>query len=338
MDEPGAIWIPNSNAFPGRDGQTPRWIILHGTAGGTSAQAIASYFRGTEGSNNPVSATYVIGQDGQFCQCNSERDGAWANGVIKGISGVATPDSGDDIRDAWWTPDVNPNDVTISIEHCKPDLENQTPLTDAQKQTSFTLIKHICQRWNIPMRKADANGGITGHYSIDPVDKSHCPGPYPWDELFAFLQEGLMITLATPGVSTYFTGDAQHWHCPATGKDVANGMLTFYQSFGGSGLCGLTHLGLPLSNELGLGNGRTIQFFERGVLVFDPGHTNDTPPGAIGPVYVAHIDKGPGMDPRIAQLQAQLQAAQQQLAQSQNNQQAQHYQQILQQIHGLSTI
>ncbi|MGZ3681993.1 MAG: hypothetical protein ACXVDI_25830, partial [Ktedonobacterales bacterium] len=56
-----------------------------------------------------------------------------------------------------------------------------------QKQASFRLIADICRRQSIPPQRADARGGITGHASIDPVNRSHCPGPYPWDELFAFL-------------------------------------------------------------------------------------------------------------------------------------------------------
>jgi hypothetical protein len=62
-------------------------------------------------------------------------------------------------------------------------------LTDAQKASSFQLIKHICERHGIPKRKADATGGITGHASIDPVNRSRCPGPYPWDDLFVYLSQ-----------------------------------------------------------------------------------------------------------------------------------------------------
>jgi len=51
-DEPGVTWIPNSNAFPGRGGHQPRFIILHGTANGTSAEAIANYFKSTESGDN----------------------------------------------------------------------------------------------------------------------------------------------------------------------------------------------------------------------------------------------------------------------------------------------
>jgi len=172
------IQMRNSNAFLGRDGLKPRWVILHGTAGGTSAQAIASYFQSTQGSDNPVSAHYVIGQDGQIVQCNDEGDGAWANGVV--TTG----------HDPWWNVDgnPNPNNVTISIEHVKPDDANATDLTPAQKAASFALIADICQRNGIPMRWADSSGGITGHYSMDPVNRARCPGTYPWSDLYNYLK------------------------------------------------------------------------------------------------------------------------------------------------------
>jgi N-acetyl-anhydromuramyl-L-alanine amidase AmpD len=175
MDESGAIWIPNGNAFAGRNGHTPRYVIIHGTAGGTSAVAIANYFKSTEGSDDPKSTHYVIGTDGTICQCNAEADGAWGNGVLSAG------------RDPWWSADLNPNLITISIEHCKPSQDNSDPLTEAQKAASFQLIKHICERHGIPKRKADAFGGIAAHASIDPVNRRHCPGDYPWDELFAYL-------------------------------------------------------------------------------------------------------------------------------------------------------
>lgn len=171
------IQMSNNNAFPGRYGLKPRWVILHGTAGGTSAQAIAQYFQSTQGSNNPVSAHYVIGQDGQIVQCNAESDGAWANGVV--TAG----------HDPWWSDNENPNpnNVTISIEHCKPDDANATALTAAQQASSFWLIKDICQRNNIPMRPPDVSGGLTGHYSIDPINRSRCPGNYDWKALWQYL-------------------------------------------------------------------------------------------------------------------------------------------------------
>jgi N-acetyl-anhydromuramyl-L-alanine amidase AmpD len=189
-DEPNALWIPSPNHWSGRQGNTPQYVILHGTAGGSSAEAIANWFAKP---SSQVAAHYVIGQDGQVVQCVEENDAAWANGVVTGTPGIATSDSGNDIRDSWWTPDLNPNLVTVSIEHVKSHPDNSDQLTDAQKQASFTLVKHICDRHSIPRQKADANGGITGHYSIDAVNRTHCPSAYPWDELFTFLEEQVGI-------------------------------------------------------------------------------------------------------------------------------------------------
>ena len=171
MHEPAALWLPSKNYFPVRFGHTPTWIIIHGTAGFSSAEEVGRYFQQAD-----VATHYIIGRDGALVCCVDEDDGAWGNG------GVTVG------HDYWWSRTLNPNLVTISIEHVKPSRDNSDELTDIQKQASFTLIKQICNRYTIPKRWADANGGITGHYSMDPVHRSFCPGPYPWDDLFAFLK------------------------------------------------------------------------------------------------------------------------------------------------------
>ena len=181
--------MPSPN-YSSRDGAIPRWLIIHGTAGGASAQAIGAYFAT---STSQVSSHYVVGLDGTIVRCVPENLAAWANGPISGPAGT----SGDGIHhDAWWDSSPkwgglpNPNPVTISIEHVKPDTANATALTAAQQAASFMLIKDICTRQKIPMRAANAQGGITGHYSMDPVNRSRCPGTYPWSALWTFLQQG----------------------------------------------------------------------------------------------------------------------------------------------------
>ncbi len=177
IDENGAIWMPNNNHFPSRNGYEPRYIIVHGTAGFTSALSVATFFKSTENTDNPVSTHYIVGLNGELVQCNYEADGAWANGgVTEG-------------HDTWWSKSLNPNLLTISIEHVKLSRDNTDELTDAQKDASFLLIQHICDRYHIPRRWADEQGGITGHYSMDPVHRSFCPGPYPWEALFAYLND-----------------------------------------------------------------------------------------------------------------------------------------------------
>jgi N-acetyl-anhydromuramyl-L-alanine amidase AmpD len=185
--------IPNNNFFYNRSGYIPRYVVVHGTAGGTSAEAIARYFQTVF-----ISSHYVIGTDGEVVQCVLESDGAWANG------GITTG------HDPWWTPEINPNNLTIAIEHCKPAQDNSSVLTDAQKQSSFQLIKDICDRWNIPKQWADESGGITGHFSIDPVNRSHCPGPFPFDELFTFLNGETMIPAGWHDDGTTLTAPNGH--------------------------------------------------------------------------------------------------------------------------------
>lgn len=180
-----ALWIPNNNCFVGRQGLRPRWIINHGTAGGNSAVATANYFASTQNTANPVSAHYIIDQAGTVVQCNNEEDGAWANGFLSAG------------HDTWWSASINPNNVTISIEHVKSSTDNSDALTPEQQAASFKLQNAICDRWGIPKRLADGNGGITGHYSIDPVNRQNCPGSYPWTQLWSFLENGMNIVTQT---------------------------------------------------------------------------------------------------------------------------------------------
>jgi N-acetyl-anhydromuramyl-L-alanine amidase AmpD len=284
-NETGVIWIPNNNFFANRDGLKPSYVIVHGTAGGISAQNIANYFASTQGTSNPVSSHYVIGQDGTIVQCVSEENGAWCNGAYS--AGHA----------AFWNTSINPNNITISIEHCKPSPDNSDQLTPAQQAASFRLINSICNRWQIPRHAADASGGITGHFSLDPVNRSNCPGPYPWDALWSYLQQeaSVVIDLQNSIVQNYFVpAPGNRWLCQRTGKRIGGAILDFYQHFGGDAYCGLTYLGLPLTDEIAFPGhaGVVYQRYERGVLAYDPQHQVDDPPGA-GPVYCLHLDAIP---------------------------------------------
>ena len=167
-----ATWIPTTHFWSGRRGYTPRWIILHGSGGGSSAETVARDFQGDD---PPTSAHYVVGLSGEIVQSVAESDSAWANGILSAG------------HDAWWSPSLNPNFQTLSIELVKTDAGNRNQLTQAQKQATFALIAHLCQKWNIPAQLASAAGGVTGHQSIDPVSRANCPGVFPWDELWAYL-------------------------------------------------------------------------------------------------------------------------------------------------------
>ena len=280
------LQILTKNHYSGRFGYTPRWLILHGTAGGESAQAIAQYFISTEGTSNPVSSNYIVGQDGTVVMSVQEVDAAWGNGVLS------------DGHDPWWTLAVNPNLLTISIEHVKPDTANATALTSAQQAASFALIKDICTRNKIPMRPADATGGITGHYSIDPVSRARCPGAYPWDALWAFLGGTMNYTqLTINDVSGYIIdlGNGRWGRKDNPAITMFGDHLSYWRWNGG-----MFRYGLPLSNEIAVDAtkypGVTAQIYERGVNFYDPKYLVDHPPiDAAQPVknvYPAHIDSG----------------------------------------------
>lgn len=295
-DESGAVWIPTPNMWANRYGHTPTYIILHGTASPNAfyAQDVAHYFQRVSADS---SSHYVVGRDGVVVQCVAERDAAWGNGIIEPSATKAA--------DPWWSKDLNPNLITISIEHVQPDSENATGLTDVQSQASFQLITHICKRWNIPLRPADAKGGITGHYSIDPLNRLHCPGNYPWNDLWKYLKEKGMIDLSNPMISRYFVLWQGNWKCKQKTSDgvttpdnhiIRGDILTFYQSIGETGVNGLTLLGLPVEDDHEVldSSGKAIsgvleQRFERGVVRLDPNHVIDNPPGS-GTCYLAHVD------------------------------------------------
>ncbi len=175
-DFPGAIDHNVSRSFM-FNSSTHAAIVLHKTGGDATPDAIYRTFLASG-----KSVHYGVGTDGSIWQYVPEALGAGGNCCVE------------DGYDPFWTQfnpmhvgssdGTNLNTVTISIEHCDAALDNSTPLTPAQQEASFKLVAYLVQKYNIPLTH------IKGHNSLDPVDKAHCPGVYPWDELFAFLQNG----------------------------------------------------------------------------------------------------------------------------------------------------
>jgi N-acetyl-anhydromuramyl-L-alanine amidase AmpD len=185
-----AVEIDYLNKSMPRAGHKPTHIVLHGTAGGSQAQNTANYFKTSAVQS---SAHLIIGQDGTIVQGVSMDNAAWGNGILLN---PRLP----------WPPNVNPNLYTISIEHCKPSTDNSDQLTDAQKQSSFGLIKCICEYYGIPKKRGDVTGGIVEHADFDSVNRARCPGLYPWDKLLEFLSEPALpaanITQALAALNT----------------------------------------------------------------------------------------------------------------------------------------
>lgn len=150
-----------------------------------------------------------------------------------------------------------------------------------------------------------------------------------------------MIDLSQPEIAQFF-GEAPGagWFCQKTKATLDGAILEFYRLFGGNALYGLTYLGLPLANAVAVPgvDGIMLQRFERGVLVYDPLHALDTPPGG-GSVYLAYLHQGPGQDPRLHDAMEQIKALQVQLIHAQSSTpQLNDYKTRLNQINNLSRL
>ncbi len=130
-------------------------------------------------------------------------------------------------------------------------------------------------------------------------------------------KETIMIDLTNAIVASYFENDGGNWKCKQTGFSIHGGILQFYQGFGSNALCGLTYLGLPLSNEIAFVQGKPMvkQYFERAIVAYDPQHQEDNPPLA-NDVYLMHIHEQDynSQQALIAQLRQQLTNLQQLVA------------------------
>jgi len=181
--------VPDAFVFIDAWGVTRKFLCLHKTAGGSTAQGVAQWFQSGAGGAH-TSVHYIVGLDGTVVQCVRERDGAGGNCCLE--AGHA----------AFWPTDINLNLVTFSIESVDSALDNSTPMPQAQKAGLFPLVLDLCRRQHIPMRPADANGGIAGHNSIAPLTRKNCPGNFAWAELWTYLDQNKDTQMGVP----------QHWH------------------------------------------------------------------------------------------------------------------------------
>jgi len=145
-------------------------VVLHGTAG--SAGSAIAWLRNPQ-PDNPgarVSANYVITRAGVVYELVDWRAGkrAWANGIVENWD-----------RSLKWLNwavknKINPNDVTVSIEHeaSAQQMENRASMTDAQFNASINLTADILRAAGL---KA-SHETIIGHNQISGTRKYNCPG------------------------------------------------------------------------------------------------------------------------------------------------------------------
>jgi N-acetylmuramoyl-L-alanine amidase len=257
-----------------RGGHKLKYITLHKTAGFRKKEECADYFA-QDGVQS--SANFIIDPDGTFLQGIPTSLGPWANAPLGA-------------KHADFLTEINPNLECIAIEHIDPAEDNSTPLTDAAKDTSFRLIKCLCDAHGIPARRGDAAGGVIDHRDIDQVNRARCPGNYPHDELWAYLKGGdTVAALTLKDVQDFFVdGGKGAWKSKTTDKVLQGQILKFYSLNNGLAL-----FGLPVTDEQHDIPGIIYSICERAVIVYDPKRVADHPPiDDKSACYTAHIDGG----------------------------------------------
>jgi len=165
----------------------------------------------------------------------------------------------------------------------------QEPYRSNPPNHIFTLAG-IADDGNVLVADPANAGAFPRHYQLNQLNFITLVAVVPeWKPMGEEMAK--IIDLTDPVVARYFTATSNgQWRCNQTGHIVHDGMLKFYRSFGQDAYCGLTYLGLPLSEEEPVGGhpGVVKQQFERAVLVYDLNHQIDQPPGASS-VYLMHI-------------------------------------------------
>jgi N-acetylmuramoyl-L-alanine amidase len=267
-------YVDRSRVFVGRNSHSA--IVLHGTGGAATqtAQQLGDYFRTSSGW---TSSHFGIDRAGVVAQYVQLADGAAAN---------CCPEFD---HDPFWNQfgGDNLNIHTISIE-CVNDASNSLPLTEPQKQSLFKLVAWLCDKYGLGASQ------VKTHQSIAPGSRARCPGSaYPLNELIAFLNSGgNTMQSYGPGqgdFDQYFTPDNDgNWTCERFNTVLLGGNKGLYSQLSIDGNA-LPIIGLPRTNELYQhetdGYSWSVQFFERGLIVYDPGHVMDGQPG-MGSSYL----------------------------------------------------
>lgn len=193
--KPNMKWVPSPNHSSPKGYKAMAVVnhIMEGTLSGTD-----SWF------SNPasqVSSHFGVGKNGEIHQYVDLKNHAWANGVVN--------------KPSWplLISGVNPNYYTVSIEH---EGKSGDVMPEAQYQATLSLHRWLIETLDLPVTKDN----IIGHYRIDSVNKSRCPGTgFPWDRLFKDLQGGndvLNVAVLLYTLEDYWAGAdvaAKNGHC-----------------------------------------------------------------------------------------------------------------------------
>ncbi len=148
---PLAVWVPSDN----HDVRRAQLIVLHYTEQDSVQRSLLTLR--SRNSGGPVSAHYLVGDDGAIYQLVADQHRAWHAGAGR-----------------WGTiHDLNSASIGIEI-----DNDGSETFSDAQVDALIRLLDDLTSRHRIP------KSAVIGHSDLAPGRKID-PGPlFPWKRLF----------------------------------------------------------------------------------------------------------------------------------------------------------
>ncbi len=170
--------------------------VLHYTGMRTGAEALARLVDGAH--TNPVSAHYMIDEDGTVIRLVAEDKRAWHAGR------------------GYWRGITDVNSASVGIEIVNPGHEfGYRPFTDAQMTSLCPLLHTIVQRWGIEP------GNVVGHSDVAPARKQDPGELFDWEML---AQLGLALPTPRPRIRLLHENPGQFYLAlERYGYDVADG-------------------------------------------------------------------------------------------------------------------
>ena len=161
---PMATWVPSPNFEPRR----PILIVLHATEQESVEDSLDTLR--TANSGGPVSAHYLVGDDGRIYQLVDDLDRAWHAGPGR------------------WGTITDVNNASIGIEI---DNDGEEPFTPPQIAAVIRLLGDLTERLGIPPT------AVIAHADMAPTRKRDPGAKFPWKQLhdagFGIWPEGPLV-------------------------------------------------------------------------------------------------------------------------------------------------
>ncbi len=147
---PIAEWVPSPNF----DARRPQLIVLHATEQRSAEESLHTLR--TANRRGPVSAHYLVGDDGRIYQLVADADRAWQAGAGR-----------------WGTmTELNSASIGIEIDNARGE-----PYTEAQLVAVLRLLDDLTTRLSIPKSQ------VIGHSDLAPTRKVDPGALFPWQRL-----------------------------------------------------------------------------------------------------------------------------------------------------------